>query len=149
MKDYISQHPTQHVYPHKRGNKNSFYRCHHYGRYGYITPFWYRLYGYPQSYSQSRLNGKKQKKTQGMKEWKPKEVITCLIAHTSLGVFSREDWYFGSGCSRHMTGEKSYIEDLSPTQIVMPLLVMEIEEKSRACANWLVQVSLVLMMCCW
>src|ERR1044072_3068194 len=37
---------------------------------------------------------------------------TALIAHTSLRVSSKEDWYFDSGCSRHMTGMKNYLVDL-------------------------------------
>lgn len=32
------------------------------------------------------------------------EVIS-LMNHTSLRVSSIEDWYFYSGCSRHMTGK--------------------------------------------
>ncbi|CAJ2670589.1 unnamed protein product [Trifolium pratense] len=55
-------------------------------------------------------------------EWKPKgenekksdttqpeEEITALIAHTSLRASSREDWYFDSGCSRHMTGISKFL----------------------------------------
>jgi len=45
-------------------------------------------------------------------EWKPKVVGTILIAHTSLRASSREDWYFDSGCSRHMTGVKKYLVDI-------------------------------------
>ena len=36
----------------------------------------------------------------------------ALIARTSLRVSSKEDWYFDSGCSRHMTGMKNYLFDL-------------------------------------
>lgn len=46
--------------------------------------------------------------------WKPKVEVTSLIDHTSLRVFSREDWYFYSGYSKHMTREKSYLEELKP-----------------------------------
>lgn len=84
MKDHASQHPSQHVYPHIRGNKRSFKICHHCERYGHIRPFCYRLYGYPQLYSQPRSNRRKGKKTQARKEWKSKETITYLIAHISL-----------------------------------------------------------------
>lgn len=42
---------------------------------------------------------------------KPKETITCLIAHTSLRVSSREECYFDSGCLRHITKEKTYLEE--------------------------------------
>lgn len=40
--------------------------------------------------------------------------VTSIICHNSLRVSSREDWYFDSGCSRHVTGEKSYREELRP-----------------------------------
>jgi hypothetical protein len=36
----------------------------------------------------------------------------CLIAHTSLRVSSKDDWYFDSGCSKHMTGEKAYLKEV-------------------------------------
>ncbi|CAJ2635655.1 unnamed protein product [Trifolium pratense] len=55
-------------------------------------------------------------------EWKPKgenekksdttqpeKETTALIAHTSLRASSREDWYFDSGCSRHMTGISKFL----------------------------------------
>ena len=35
-----------------------------------------------------------------------------MIAHTSLRVSSKEDWYFDSGCSRHMTSIKNFLIDL-------------------------------------
>src|ERR1044072_3427240 len=46
------------------------------------------------------------------KEWKIKKEVPALIAHTSLRVSSKEDWYFDSGCSRHMTGMKNYLVDV-------------------------------------
>ena len=58
-----------------------------------------------------------QEKNPIKKEWRhveesigePKEENVGLIAHTSLRASSREDWYFDSGCSRHMTGEEKYL----------------------------------------
>lgn len=91
LKDHMSQHPTQHVYPHNKGNKKSSWMFHHCGRYGHIRPFCSRLYGYPQSCNHPRLNKRKGKKTQAKKVWKSKEIITCLITHSSLRVSSRED----------------------------------------------------------
>jgi hypothetical protein len=35
-----------------------------------------------------------------------------LIAHTSLKASYREDLYFDSGCSRHMTGVENYLKDV-------------------------------------
>jgi hypothetical protein len=32
--------------------------------------------------------------------------MELALFHTSLRAYSREDWYFDSGCSRHMTGVK-------------------------------------------
>lgn len=72
------------------------------------------MYGYPHSYSQQSHNRRKGKKTQAKKVRKPKGTVTCLIGHTSLRVPSKEDWYFDSGYSRNMTGEKSCLEELKP-----------------------------------
>ena len=36
--------------------------------------------------------------------WKPKANIVGLMARLSSRTSSREDWYFDSGCSKHMTG---------------------------------------------
>lgn len=47
MMDHMSKHRARHVYPHHRGYKNSANRCYHYGGYGHIRPFFYRLYEYP------------------------------------------------------------------------------------------------------
>lgn len=91
MKDHMFQHPAQHVSPHNKGNINSSWRCHHYGRYDHIKNFRYRLYGYPQPYIQPRHNRRKGKKTQAKKVRRPKETIICIIAHASLRVPSRED----------------------------------------------------------
>src|ERR1044072_9231966 len=43
------------------------------------------------------------------KKWRIKKKESAQIAHTSLRVSSKEDCYFDSGCSRHMTGMKSYL----------------------------------------
>src|SRR4051812_27724371 len=77
MKDHTSQHLAQHVYPHNRGNKKLSRRNYHCRIYGHTSPFCYRLYGYPYSYSQPWVYMKKGKKTQEKKVWKPKEISTC------------------------------------------------------------------------
>ncbi|GAU49082.1 hypothetical protein TSUD_406880 [Trifolium subterraneum] len=62
------------------------------------------------------------------KEWKPKnedessipkndetlnkDQVAGLIAHTSFRASSREDWYFDSGYSRHMTGIDKFLVDM-------------------------------------
>ena len=38
----------------------------------------------------------------------------ALITHTSLRVSAKEDWYFDSGCSKHMTGIKNMLSDIKP-----------------------------------
>jgi len=46
------------------------------------------------------------------KEWRPNCV--GLISHTSLRASSSEDWYFDSGCSRHMTRVDKFHENVRP-----------------------------------
>lgn len=81
-----------------------------------IRPNCYKLYGYPQPHHQSWLK-RKETTVKIKKVWKPKVEIISLIARTSLRVSSREDLYFNSRCSKHMTGEKSYLEKLKPYSI--------------------------------
>ncbi|KAI5396719.1 hypothetical protein KIW84_062808 [Lathyrus oleraceus] len=51
------------------------------------------------------------------KQWVPKTNVTSLIAHISFRVSAKEDWYFDSGCSRHMTGNKDLLTGLHPHAI--------------------------------
>ena len=46
------------------------------------------------------------------KEWRPKCI--WLITHTSLRESSSEDWYYDSGCSRHITGVDKFLENVIP-----------------------------------
>ena len=48
------------------------------------------------------------------KKYIPRNGTSGLIAHTSLRVFAREDWYFDSGCSRHMIGVNKFLVDIKP-----------------------------------
>lgn len=48
------------------------------------------------------------------KVWKPKREAQSRIAHTSFRVSSIEYLHFDSGCSRHMTGEKTYLDTIKP-----------------------------------
>src|ERR1044072_5238622 len=105
----MSQHVVQHVAPSVRSIKQSTWVCHYCGRSGHLRPYCYRLYGYPKVTSKAQvLNAKVHSK----KEWKIKKEESALIAHISLRVSFKEDWYFDSGCSRHMTGMKNYLVDL-------------------------------------
>ncbi|CAL8120822.1 unnamed protein product [Prunus armeniaca] len=40
--------------------------------------------------------------------------VKCFVALTALSDSKSKSWYFDSGCSRHMTGEKSYFSEISP-----------------------------------
>ncbi|XP_062114498.1 uncharacterized protein LOC133825594 [Humulus lupulus] len=51
--------------------------------------------------------------------WRPKltsysqedKVIFVLVAHTSLSAFKDDQWYFDSGCSKHMIGNKQLLNN--------------------------------------
>ncbi|KAK2402513.1 putative mitochondrial protein [Trifolium repens] len=114
-KSSASQGPRPRIY--QRSNSQRRYRrwvCHHCGKRGHIRPFCYKLHGYPNQKPNQNVT---HEKTIVKKEWRPieesaalpKEEDVGLIAHTSLRASSREDWYFDSGCSRHMTGEEKYL----------------------------------------
>ncbi|WJX55219.1 hypothetical protein P8452_41015 [Trifolium repens] len=106
-KSSVHQRPRSVV--HQRPKNQRRYRrwvCHHCGKRGHIRPFCYKLYGYPNQEAQPHMV---QEENVIKKEWRPKEENVGLIAHTSLKASSREDWYFDSGCSRHMTGEEKYL----------------------------------------
>ena len=121
-----------HMAPHRQRRQNPRFiprhkskyrswRCHHCGRKGHIRPYCYKLYGYPNETIQEKLDPSI---TNAKKEWKQKVDVTntkgcaaescekSLIAHTSLRVSSKEDWYFDSGCSKHMTGVEKYLMDI-------------------------------------
>lgn len=100
----------QHLVKQKKSHwKKPNWTCHHCGKEGHIRPHCYKLIGYPKSFNKPRYP---EKNTSSKKVWIPKAVNTAVIAHTSLRAASREDWYFDSGCSRHMTGEKNFLEKI-------------------------------------
>lgn len=39
--------------------------------------------------------------------------VTCLVALSALSAKKSDTWYFDSGCSRHMTGEKSWFSSFT------------------------------------
>ncbi|XP_012834159.1 PREDICTED: uncharacterized protein LOC105955000 [Erythranthe guttata] len=45
------------------------------------------------------------------KIWVEKFTFKCLSAITSLKASTTNDWYFDSGCSRHMTGVKEFLKN--------------------------------------
>ena len=47
-------------------------------------------------------------------EWRPKiNSKNCKVALTSIKCPNSTDWYFNSGCSRHMTGNADFFSELS------------------------------------
>ena len=40
-----------------------------------------------------------------------KSDLFCHVAYTSMKAVTTNDWYFESACSRHMTGDKRYLND--------------------------------------
>ncbi|WJX25125.1 hypothetical protein P8452_14197 [Trifolium repens] len=114
-KPSVNQRPRP--FFHQRPNSQRRYRrwvCHHCGKRGHIRPFCYKLHGYPnqepkQDEIHEKIAVKKELRPKEESVELPKEENVGLIAHTSLRASSREDWYFDSGCSRHMTGEEKYL----------------------------------------
>ncbi|KAK2356433.1 hypothetical protein QL285_093765 [Trifolium repens] len=124
MLKHHTQHPRTYPVPkfesdskphvHQRPKSQRRYRrwiCHHCGKRGHIRPFCYKLYGYPDQKPQPNVVHESEAIK---KEWKPKGENVGLIAHTSLRASSREDWYFDSGCSRHMTDVEKYLINVKP-----------------------------------
>ncbi|KAK2429199.1 gag-protease polyprotein [Trifolium repens] len=103
-------HPTPHQKPVNK-RKSTSLKCHYCGKYGHIKSFCYKLYGRLKKGSQSQTRAY-QTKAKVKKELKPRVQEAAHIAHTSLRASSREDWYFDSGCSRHMTGVETYLKDI-------------------------------------
>ncbi|XP_057418346.1 uncharacterized protein LOC130712533 [Lotus japonicus] len=116
MSSQMPQHGVKHVhsqipyaYPQAQKINKTGWKCHHCGRYGHIKPYCYRLHGFSKR-SSAKFNSNELKK----KKWKPKINTSALVAYTSLRASSKEDWYYDSGCSRHMTGVKNYLGDVKP-----------------------------------
>jgi hypothetical protein len=102
------EHPVRpHVYRLKR--ESSSWKCHYRNKQGHMKPFCYKLCGYPMRY-QPKLH--EPVVSHGRMEWRPNYV--GLVAHTSLRASSNEDWYFDSGCSRHMTVVDRFLENIRP-----------------------------------
>lgn len=103
-------HPAPHQ-RHTHKKKSTAIKCHYCGKNGHKKSSCYKLYGYPKKKSQSQTRAY-HAKAKVKKEWKPRVKEAAHIAHTSLIASSREDWYFDSGCSRHMTGVEKYLKDI-------------------------------------
>jgi hypothetical protein len=92
------KHPEEH----QTKKKSKSWVCDHSKEKGHIRPYCFKLQGeflhFQQKLSKKGCNYRNNK--------------TGLIAHTSLIASSKEDWYFDSGCSIHMTGVETYLEDV-------------------------------------
>ena len=111
-KPEMSYHMSQHHKGRQQKGKHQRWRCHYCGKFGHIKPFCYKLYGYPSpSHHQPKP---KHHRPVNKKQWVPRTDVTSLIAHTSFRVSAKEDWYFDSGCSRHMTGNKNLLTGVAP-----------------------------------
>jgi hypothetical protein len=131
----MSQHQGTRRSNHQK-KKFQRWRCHYCGRFGHIKPFCYRLHGYPNQTAQVRPKLKASKHNAPIKKQKwvanqthqarpkqksskhnapiKKQQWVAKLAHTSPRASTRQDWYFGSGCSRHMTGMSNLLVDMQP-----------------------------------
>ncbi|XP_062100847.1 uncharacterized protein LOC133806773 [Humulus lupulus] len=86
--------------------------CHLCGKKGHIRPRCYKLNFYL-SHLINISKDKAQVSLVGRKQWRPKNAHTkALVVHTSLLACNSDQWYFDSGCSRHMTGNKHLLTNL-------------------------------------
>ncbi|PNX99239.1 gag-pol polyprotein, partial [Trifolium pratense] len=103
MSDHMSQHSTSdnttHLQTLSTFKQKRRRRCYYCGKMGHTQASCFKLYP-------NKRNSTAKEARKG------KFGMTCLIAHTSLRVSSKEDWYFDSGCSKHMIGEKTYLKEV-------------------------------------
>lgn len=84
--------------------------CHFCHRRGHNRPKCYLL----QSYLAKLVENNRTALVQtSHREWKPKPSLKFLVAHTLLAGFQTYQWYFDSGCSKHMTGNISLLINYS------------------------------------
>jgi hypothetical protein len=86
MSDQMLQHPSGHQETQTKV-KVLPWKCHYYGKYGHIKPFFYRLHGYPKHPTHHRANHVMIKTRM---EWKPK-VIPHETTCSSKCLMSKED----------------------------------------------------------
>ncbi|XP_062093820.1 uncharacterized protein LOC133799844 [Humulus lupulus] len=86
--------------------------CHFCGKMSHIHPRCYKLNFYlPRLINISK--DKPQVSLVGRKQWRPKNAHTkALVVHTSLLACNSDQWYFDSGCSCQLTGNKHLLTNL-------------------------------------
>jgi len=99
-----SKQMLKHSKEHHTKKKSHSWVCDHCKGKGHIRPYCFKLH--------DELKQSQQKPFK--KRWTLRSINTGVIAHKSLRASSKEDWYFDSGCSRHMTGVDKYLEDVRP-----------------------------------
>jgi hypothetical protein len=52
------------------------------------------------------------KKRTSKQVWVKIEDNLCLVAHTALKILDTCLWYLDSGCSKHMTGDKTLLKEV-------------------------------------
>ena len=92
----------KHSKEHQTKKKSDSWVCDRCKRKGHIRPYCFKLHGESKQFQQKHYK----------KRWTFRSINTGLITHTSLRASSKEDWYFDSGCSRHMTKVDKYLEDV-------------------------------------
>src|ERR1044072_3518398 len=109
MSNQMSQHWVQHQNHRNLNKKFQRWRCYYCGRFGHIKSSCYRLHGYPNQTPNVKPKNIKEPYTQ---KWKKR--TAALVANTSLSMSTNKDWYFDSGCSKHMTGDRNLLNDVKP-----------------------------------
>ncbi|XP_057802878.1 uncharacterized protein LOC131018175 [Salvia miltiorrhiza] len=93
------------------------YVCHYCFQIGHIQPFCFRKFNDEKKIfvnsKKTRAKGKKNPPQAHRKVWKwvRKDELKCNVVFTALKTNISSSWYFDSGCSRHMTGDNSYLNN--------------------------------------
>ncbi|XP_039146856.1 uncharacterized protein LOC120284120 [Dioscorea cayenensis subsp. rotundata] len=89
--------------------------CHYCGVKGHIRPrCWKMKKDIKGGKSMKQTLYTREKKKESKKIWVKKE---DLVGYSSIKKSSKDNWYFDSGCSRHMTGDKGFLMNYKECQI--------------------------------
>ncbi|XP_057803465.1 uncharacterized protein LOC131018777 [Salvia miltiorrhiza] len=109
--------------PHKKSKKKKSYVCHYCFAPGHIKPHCVKYISDCAVKSVTQMFDCYQKNVSNTGRFdfsrlldKREQNETCnTVVYTSLNANISENWYFDSGCSRHMTGTKALLSDFVPT----------------------------------